>query len=138
MPNIILTGDFNAPSVDWEKMEPKPNTNYGLDINHGMIDTIQEHSMTQGNPHPTREGNILDFVCATSPDLVNSVIPYPGMSDHEILITEMNITAKLTKKKPKTVLLYKRGNMHGIREDPKTLYEEEILPFKDEMSVKSM
>ncbi len=38
------------PSVDWEKMEPKPNPNYGLDINHGMIDTIQEHNMTQCNP----------------------------------------------------------------------------------------
>ncbi len=67
VPNIILAGNFNAPSVVCEKIEPKSNTNYGLDINHGMIDTIQEHNMTQCNPHPTRECNILDLVCATSP-----------------------------------------------------------------------
>ncbi len=94
MPNIILTGDFNVPSLDREKMEPKPNPNYGLDINHGMTDTIQEHNMTQCNPHPSREGNILDLVCPTSPDLVKSVTP-----DHEILITEVDITAKLIQKK---------------------------------------
>ncbi len=90
--------------------------------------------MTQCNPHPTREGNILDLVCVTGLDLVKSVTPYPGMSDHEILITEVDITAKLTKKKPRTVLMYKSGTM----EDLKTIYEEEILPFKDEMSVESM
>ncbi len=49
----------------------------------------------------------------------------------------MDITAKLPKTKPRTVLLCKRGNMEGVREDLKTFYEEEILPFKDEMSVES-
>ncbi len=59
------------------------------------------------------------------------------MSDYEILITEVDITAKLTKKKPRTILLFKRGKVDGIREDLKTFYEEDILPFKDEMSVES-
>ncbi len=94
--------------------------------------------MTQCNHHPTREGNILDLVCATSPDLVRSVTLYLGMSDHEILITEVDITGKLTKRKSRTVLLYKRGKMDVIKEDMKTFYEEEVLPFKDEMSVESM
>ena len=31
--NILLTGDFNVPDIDWKLHAPKPNPQYGMEIN---------------------------------------------------------------------------------------------------------
>jgi hypothetical protein len=40
---------------------------------------------------PTRNDNILDLVMTTNQDLVNDLQIEPGMSDHEIVIANINI-----------------------------------------------
>jgi hypothetical protein len=44
---------------------------------------------------PTRNDNILDLVMTTNQDLVNDLQIEPGMSDHEIVIANINIGAPL-------------------------------------------
>ena len=39
------------------------------------------------------------------------------MSDHEIVISIVDMKAKTTKKKPRRVYIYKNGNIENIRED---------------------
>ena len=86
--------------------------------------TLQENNLTQCNHKPTRYDNILDLVCTTNPDLITSVTTAGGMSDHEIVISIVDMKAKTTKKKPRRVYIYKNGNIENIREDMITFRRE--------------
>jgi hypothetical protein len=66
---------------------------------------------------PTRNDNILDLVMTTNPDLVNDLQIELGMSDHEIVITNINIWAQRQHRPARTVYQYKKGNMDGMRMD---------------------
>ena len=87
---------------------------------------------------PTRKKNILDLVWSTYLDLINQVRVYPGMSDHSIIITEINIMAKPAKKKPRQIFLFKRGNMEGVKEDMKDLYHRLFEEPSENMSVENL
>ena len=89
-----------------------------------MKDTLQENNLTQCNHKPTRYDNILDLVCTTNPDLITSVTTAGGMSDHEIVISIVDMKAKTTTKKPRRVYIYKNGNIENIREDMITFRRE--------------
>ena len=138
LPNIFVTGDFNVPDIDWQTTRNKPNPQYGLEVNNSMCDILTENDLTQCNDKPTRENNILDLVCSTNPDLITNLQIYPGMSDHCLVITELNMKAKLAKKKPRQIYLFKRGNLDGMREDMENLYRNSFQGSDDTMPVELM
>jgi hypothetical protein len=56
---------------------------------------------------PTRGTNILDLIITNYPEIFRRTEVMPGLSDHDIVYTEVNgIPAKL-KQKPRNILLYK-------------------------------
>ena len=85
---------------------------------------MNEHDLTQMNKNPTRLNAILDLVFTTIPDLVGDVRVEPGMSDHDIIITEVNIKMKLRRKRPRKLYIYKIGNMAAIEDEMKKFYAE--------------
>jgi len=117
LPNIILGGDLNLPSIDWENNNVKHQPQYGLNINQELVDMVNDHSLSQCVQEPTRENNILDLLFTTNPDLVRSVKVEAGMSDHRVVIADLDLKAKLNKKKHRKVYLYKKGNMDGVRQE---------------------
>ena len=58
---------------------------------------------------------MLDLALTTVPSLANNCKVERGMSDHEMIMTDFNWTIMPKKVKPRKVLLYKRGNMEGVR-----------------------
>lgn len=61
----------------------------------------------------------------TNPGLISSVEVHPGMSDHNVIITDVNLKAKSAKKKPcKVLLLYKKADMDGLKTIKDTLSEK--------------
>ena len=98
---MLLTGDFNAPSIEWEEVSIQPNPEYGYALNQCLVNIINDHDLTQVNKSPTRLNAMLDLVFTTNPDLVSEVRVETGMSDHDIIITEVNMKMKLRKKKAK-------------------------------------
>ena len=48
----------------------------------------------------------------------------PGMSDHLIVVADIDLKAKVNTKKPWTVFLYKNGNMDGVKEDLKQKFPQ--------------
>ena len=111
LPNIVLTGDFNLPSVNWGDYSTQPNPQYGQEVNQELLEIAKEHSLEQCNKSPTRGKNILDLVFTTSPQLVETMDIDDGMSDHNIVITRINMKVKTNKNKPRTVLLFKKGTL---------------------------
>jgi Endonuclease-reverse transcriptase len=79
--NIIISGDFNFPSIDWEIPCPQQNDK----LANEFIDCILSNSLDQIVTFPTRSNNILDLVfCKNFPHLPQAecVIPLVS-SDHE-------------------------------------------------------
>ncbi|CAG2200390.1 unnamed protein product [Mytilus edulis] len=99
--NIILMGDFNLPSINWENGTIKPVAQY----------------------EPTRENNILDLCFTNNPNLIKKVEVGPGISDHNLVKITINTKAKIHKKPPRKIYMYKKGNMEGIRSDLRSKLE---------------
>ena len=125
-PNIIIGGDFNLPSVIWSDAGASiaPSPAYGREINDLFLDLINDVSLEQLVFQPTRQRNILDLVLSSHPDTISNVEVVPGMSDHEIIVFDINLYASTScTKATYSVYLYHRGNLDGIRQD--------MLNFKD-------
>ena len=68
-PNILLTGDFNLPSVFWaeDNYSIQPNPAYGIEVNNKLLDIVNSHFLTQHVKQPTRGHHILDLVFTSNP-----------------------------------------------------------------------
>jgi hypothetical protein len=115
--NIILMGDFNLPSINWENGTIKPSPQYGTCINQKMLDIMSDNNMEQIVTEPTRENNILDLCFTNNPGLVQNLEVEPGISDHNMVKIAVNTKAKIHKKPPRKIYMYKKGNMEGIQSD---------------------
>ena len=57
------------------------------------------------------------------------------MSDHDIVITKINIKARLAKKKPRKIYLYRKGDMDKVRSDISSSFEEFLANKPETKSV---
>jgi hypothetical protein len=124
LPNIILSGDINLPDINWESMTHTPSPQYGHSVNDKFIQVCQDSNLTQCVSQPTRGNNILDLFLTTNPDLVTHQEITEGISDHDAVLTEVNIKAKHTRKKPRNVYLFKKGNMDNVKEHLRLGYDK--------------
>ena len=83
--NIILTGDLKCPDIRWDILTV---TGPDREIQQGLVDITEAFNLTQIHILPTREENLLDIVFATNPTFVKTSTNLPGISDHEIVITD--------------------------------------------------
>ncbi|CAG2212437.1 unnamed protein product [Mytilus edulis] len=81
-----------------------------------LTEALEENCLTQIVKEPTRQDNILDLVLTTNPTSIENISVQDGMSDHSIVITDINLKAKTKKQVPRKVYIYKKGNMNGINE----------------------
>jgi hypothetical protein len=93
----------------------KPNPQYGKEINKKLTDIVNENELTQIVREPTRGNNIIDLMFTTNPGLISSVEVHPGMSDHNVIITDVNLQTKSAKTKPHRVLLYEKADMDRLK-----------------------
>ena len=57
---------------------------------------------------PTRKGNVLDLFLTSNRTLVNKVEILSGISDHEISISNVSIKPKMSRQKPRLILIYRK------------------------------
>ena len=124
LPNLVLAGDFNLPSIDWQTEFITPKPQYGLEVNQLCIDICNNFYLTQTVTEPTRYDNTLDLIFTTNPDLVNNVKVIPGVSDHKSPTADVSLKAKTNVKKPRTVFMYNKMNKEAM--------EKDIKEFKDD------
>ena len=93
-----------------------PEPRYGEEINTTMMEVLQQHNLTKMNNKPTRM-DIVDQT--TNPDPVSV---YPGIRNHMVVISELDISAKQTKKDPREMLPCKNGNMAAINDSTSTSF----------------
>ena len=87
---IVVAGDFNAASIDWEAGIVPPGAKEHS-ICQKVLDICSPHGLEQQQRLPTREGGVLDLFCTNKPGLTKSVDGLPGLSDHDIVCADCNI-----------------------------------------------
>ncbi|KAL8593065.1 hypothetical protein ACOMHN_017991 [Nucella lapillus] len=111
---IWIGGDLNLPDIEWETQQVVGHQN-PMRVNRDFLDKINDMGLVQTNDKPTRGENILDIFCSNRPDLVTRSTTLPGLSDHDILLTDSRL--KAAKKKPvaRKIHLWKKADFTSIR-----------------------
>ena len=65
---------------------------------------------------PTKGQNILDLFLTSNPTLIEKVSFLPGLSDHKIVMAEVNAKPTVMKQVPRNILLYKKTDWDKLKE----------------------
>ncbi|KAL8581458.1 hypothetical protein ACOMHN_004343 [Nucella lapillus] len=92
---IVLAGDFNCPHINWIN-HTTHSTGKDNDIQQSLVDIMQSSTLTHVHHSPTRFMNILDLIFFSNPSLVKSSVSVPGISDHEMIVTDADTRPQRT------------------------------------------
>ena len=114
--HIILSGDFNCPDIDWENSCIKANAQ-DREVQQALLNVACDHHLEQVHDLPSRGTSRLDLVFTNIPSLIKSSTNVPGISDHDILVTDSTIRPTYLKKKRRKVFAYSKANWADIKLD---------------------
>ena len=112
---IILGGDFNCPGIDWYTGTLTDSYISGF-LRESLIELADDYQLQQAVTFPTRGNNLLDLFFTSHIDLVQSCQPYPGLSDHEVVLIKFQCQISPSKQCPRKIYLYQKANWNIIRE----------------------
>lgn len=121
--NMLITGDLNFPDIncDIEDGEHKyyvtSSPKYGYEANEAMLDLVNPHSFSHFTGKPTRGNNIRDLVLSTIPDSVSKTQVVESISDQSVVITDLNLTVKPTKKLKRKIHIYKKADSELLKDE---------------------
>ena len=107
---VVIVGDFNHETIDWELMEAQSE-------GQGFLDRIQDQFLHQHVDKPTRGNNILDLILSSNPEQVRNITVSEqfGTSDHNIVHFEV-IVKEEPKQWKETYRDYRNADFNKIRE----------------------
>ena len=73
---------------------------------------------------PTRGNKILDLIFITNPSLIKSSISIPGISDHDIVATDIETKPHYQKTNPRKCYIYSKANWKDLNNDLEKLSSE--------------
>ena len=73
---------------------------------------------------PTRKDNVLDLILTNRPNKVLRVDVLPGVSDHDIVFTELDMRPVKQKQKPRKIPIYRKAEWEPMKEDMKSLHKD--------------
>ena len=104
---------MNLPGIEWPSTSIKPN--WSSPAQHNLfIDVLANHGMSQIVDQRTRGENTLDFIAVNYFTLANRTEILPGISDHDALFAEIDITPKRHGQAKRKISLYKKADWEGI------------------------
>lgn len=78
--NLIVTGDFNLPSINWNSLQYGCSTSSDI-----LVDIMYSLNLEQMVKNCTRGNAILDLLFVTEMFSSGSVLVEPGISDHKLI-----------------------------------------------------
>jgi hypothetical protein len=113
--NIVISGDFNFPKIQWDEMDKTNSVNELL-----FVEMLNDHFLCQINNTPTRGNNVLDLVITSVPNHVRlTEILSPEQSsvytDHSAISFDFTAFIKAPQKSVRTVYDYAKGDLDGLR-----------------------
>ena len=121
--HLIVAGDLNFPSWDWNEMKMKPNATYPR-LHNTFIDALNDLGMEQMVKDPTRGQNTLDLVITNNPQQIPRVEVLPGLSDHDAVFCEINIHPQKRRQNPRRVPIYRNADWGSMKDEMNELYKD--------------
>ncbi|CAG2232245.1 unnamed protein product [Mytilus edulis] len=133
--HILLTGDFNFPSINWETWSAKDS------ISENFLECIRDCFFQQMVDQPTRyhinqEPSLLDLVLVNDKDFINN-IEYQepvGHSDHNVLVFDYKCYIKQEVSKSEKFNYFK-ADFEMLRQDLNVNWEELLTDKNTEEKV---
>ena len=115
---IVVGGDFNLPGWNWKTRTLKPDSTYMYQKNHYKFgDMLDDKDLMQLVEEPTRGPNTLDLVVTNNPSHFTRTQVIPGVSDHDIVFSEIDTKPLSRKQKPRQIPLYRKANWVTMKEE---------------------
>jgi hypothetical protein len=114
---ILIAGDLNLPSVQWDSLSIKHENRYGSEVNQKAIDIVKEFGLVQAVLNPTRGDNILDvFLLRPAESWQNSELIDMGtdFSDHKAVLLEIQLSACVHQQSEKLIRLYGKTDASSL------------------------
>ena len=112
---IVVGFDFNLLGWNWKTRTLKPDSTYQK--NHYKYgDMLDDNGLVQLIEEPTRGPNTLDFVVTNNPSHFTRPQVIPGLSDHDIVFSEIDTKPLSRKQKPRQIPLYRKANWETMKE----------------------
>ena len=136
--NVIITGDFNLPNINWENHHVTPNSGYSTVAANKLLSLVEEHGLIQNVNEPTRKqgnaNNILDLVFTNRPGLIKKLNVVDDISDHSTVIIDVNISPK-RKHRPKRKIFIRNKADHPNIEKSLDDFTHEYFSLNQNMTV---
>ncbi len=117
--NVIITGDFNLPNINWEIHQVTTNNGYSTAAANKLLSLTEEHGLIQHVKEPThRQGNannILDLVFTNRPGLIKKINVVDGIADHSTVIIDVNISPKRKHRPKRKVFIRNKADNINIQ-----------------------
>lgn len=135
--SVFIGGDFNLPSIDW-KYNSFVSGGYYPACSKLLLDIVSLYGLDQMVDEPTRcfnsVNNILDLFLTNCPDWVTSTRVEEGLSDHKMVITEVQTCLKMSSTKKCQRFVYEKGDFSSISE----CFKEKYGSFKNNFHARSV
>ena len=118
--HIFIGGDFNLPDWDWEQNRLKPKAKEPTK-HTDFIDLLHDHGLTQLVQKPTRLDNTLDLMITNNPTRIIRTEILPGISDHDAVLTELDISPTKVTQPKRDIPLYKKADWEALKAHVDTL-----------------
>ena len=103
-----------------------------------FTDILNDHGLCQIVEEPTRGSNILDLIVTNYPASFRRTEIIPGVSDHDIVFTEVNILPVKHRQKPRTIPLYREAKWDNAKQDLNNIHQCITKMDEENQSVESM
>ena len=134
--HIWIAGDMNLPGLIWRSGSMKNDCPSPAQHTF-FLDILADHGLVQVVDSPTREENVIDLLAVNNPTLVNRVEVIPGISDHDAVFAEIDITPQTRRQTKREVPIYRKADWSKIEDKMKEVYEK-ISDQIDSTSVDSL
>ena len=121
------------PHIDWET-DAVTSKCQNRSLHNQLLDIANSNSLSQTVNKITRGENTLDLFFTNNESLVNRVETIPGMSDHDIVLIENELSPKRVPQPKRKVLLYKKGDYDGMKDELKSFQQEFNTIDKDSIT----
>ena len=79
-----------------------------------LLDLTIEHGLPLVQVQQTRDTNLLDLVFTNNPSIVKTSSSVPGISDHAMVVTDIDIIPQHVKQKPGKLFIFSKANWDNI------------------------
>ena len=134
---IWIGGDANLPDINWSLNTVSGNNNK-KEINVTFLQAVENSGLDQVVDFQTRDDNLLDIFLTNRPSLIQSCKSLPGISDHEIVYVESDVSVKYQRPIRRKIWLWSKADLPSMKEDMNSFSDEFIGKYSIEADVDTM